>query len=60
MNVKLNINRIRRANRVRAKIFGTGARPRLSIFRSNSHIYAQLIDDEAGKTLASASTKELI
>jgi large subunit ribosomal protein L18 len=45
----------RRAIRVRAKISGTSARPRLTIKRSAKHLYAQLIDDAAGKTLASAS-----
>jgi large subunit ribosomal protein L18 len=44
--------------RVRKKITGTTGRPRLSIFRSNSDIYAQLIDDSAGKTLASASSRD--
>jgi large subunit ribosomal protein L18 len=48
--------RIRRHLRVRKKIHGTPERPRLSVFRSLGHIYAQVIDDEAGKTLASAST----
>jgi len=57
MNKSLNNVRLRRALRVRAKIFGTKERPRLSIFRSNQHIYAQLIDDAEGKTIASASTK---
>lgn len=42
--------------RVRAKVEGTPSRPRLSVFRSLSNIYAQIIDDEAGKTLVSAST----
>ena len=51
-------NRIRRRKRVRAKISGTAACPRLSVFRSSKHIYAQLIDDVAGKTLCSASTME--
>ena len=46
----------RRKYRVRKKIFGTPERPRLSVFRSNKHIYAQVIDDVAGVTLASAST----
>ncbi|MDR1085708.1 MAG: 50S ribosomal protein L18 [Deltaproteobacteria bacterium] len=46
----------RRRARVRKKILGTGSRPRLCVFRSASHIYAQLIDDEKGVTLASAST----
>jgi large subunit ribosomal protein L18 len=41
---------------VREKIAGTGERPRLAVFRSLSHIYAQVIDDEQGKTLAAAST----
>jgi len=46
--------RKRRGIRVRKKIFGTSTRPRLSVFRSAKHIYAQVIDDEQGKTLASA------
>jgi large subunit ribosomal protein L18 len=44
--------------RVRKKIIGTTGRPRLSVFRSNSDIYVQLIDDSEGKTLASASSKD--
>ncbi|MBO0937559.1 50S ribosomal protein L18 [Fibrella sp. HMF5335] len=44
---------------IRAKVSGTTTRPRLSVYRSNKAIYAQLIDDEAGKTLASASSVEL-
>ena len=48
--------RIRRHLRVRRKIHGTSARPRLSVFRSLGHIYAQVIDDEAGSTLVAAST----
>ncbi|MCH5324743.1 MAG: 50S ribosomal protein L18 [Eubacterium sp.] len=51
-------SRIKRRKRVRAKISGTAARPRLSVFRSAKHIYAQLIDDVAGVTLCSASTME--
>jgi len=56
-----NKARLRRHLRVRKKINGTAERPRLSVFRSSKHIYAQLIDDEKGITLASASTldKEL-
>ena len=50
--------RIIRHRRVRKKIHGTAARPRLAVFRSNKHISLQLIDDEAGNTLASASTVE--
>jgi len=47
--------RLRRQIRIRAKISGTASRPRLSIYRSNTNIYAQLIDDTTGKTLGSAS-----
>ena len=50
--------RKRRHFRVRKKVRGTAARPRLSVFRSNKHIYAQVIDDVSGRTLASASTSE--
>ncbi len=49
--------RIRRI--IRSKVAGTSDRPRLSVFRSNTAIYAQLIDDAAGKTLVSASSKEV-
>lgn len=48
--------RLKRHKRIRSKISGTTERPRLSVFRSNKNIYAQLIDDVAGVTLASAST----
>lgn len=51
-------NRIKRHKRVRSKISGTSGCPRLNVFRSAKHIYAQLIDDEAGVTLCSASTIE--
>jgi len=50
--------RIRRKKSIRKSVFGTQLRPRLSVFRSNLHIYAQLIDDESGKTLLSASSNE--
>ena len=50
--------RIRRHARVRKKVSGTSARPRLAVFRSNRHVHAQLIDDVAGRTLAAASTEE--
>ena len=63
MITKLDKNSVRqkRHARVRAKLSGTEARPRLNVFRSSKHIYAQLIDDVNGVTLASASTldKEL-
>jgi large subunit ribosomal protein L18 len=45
--------------RNRAKIFGTAIKPRLSVFRSNKYVSAQLIDDNSGKTLVSASSREL-
>jgi len=48
---------LRRKYHVRKKVFGTPDRPRLLVFRSNRHIYAQIIDDVAGATLASASTR---
>jgi large subunit ribosomal protein L18 len=48
--------RARRQARVRRRVQGTDARPRLCIFRSNRHIYAQVISDQTGRTLASAST----
>jgi len=48
--------RDRRKARVRGKIFGTAAKPRMSVFRSSKHIYVQVIDDNTGKTLAAAST----
>ena len=47
--------RDRRRKKIRAKIFGTEERPRLSVFKSNTRVYAQLIDDEKAMTLASAS-----
>ena len=51
--------RIRRHRRVRGKVAGTAGRPRLAVFRSNTGISAQLIDDQAGKTLAAASWQGL-
>ncbi len=53
-----NVQRWRRTNRVRKKLRGSAERPRLSVHRSNKHLYCQVIDDEAGKTLASASTRD--
>jgi len=50
--------RLKRHRRVRAKVIGTAARPRLNVFRSLKNIYAQLIDDAAGVTLVTASTVE--
>ena len=48
-----------RAWRVRKRIHGTGERPRLTVFRSNKHIYAQIIDDQEGHSLVAASTAEI-
>ncbi len=53
-----NKRRKKRAARVRAKIRGTAERPRLSVYRSENHISAQVIDDDAGVTLCSATSKE--
>ncbi|MEC9091414.1 MAG: 50S ribosomal protein L18 [Planctomycetota bacterium] len=53
-----NKKRSRRRNHVRSKLPVDLQRPRLSVYRSNKHIYCQIIDDEAGKTLVSASTKD--
>lgn len=53
-----NQTRLKRHKRVRAKISGTAARPRLCVYRSNANISAQIIDDVAGVTLVSASTQE--
>ena len=50
--------RIIRHRRVRKKIHGTAARPRLAVYRSNKHLTLQVIDDEAGRTIVSASTNE--
>ena len=54
----VNKQRWRRANRVRKKLRGDAECPRLSVRRSNKHLYCQLIDDDAGKTIASASTRD--
>jgi len=51
-------SRTRRHRRVRKKISGTAARPRLAVYRSNKYIYAQVIDDTMGMTLAAASSKD--
>ena len=53
-----NAQRLKRHARVRAKVSGTAERPRLAVYRSNAHIYAQIIDDVAGVTLCAASTTE--
>lgn len=54
-----NILRLKRKKRVRAKVFGTAQRPRLCVFKSLKNIYAQVINDKEGKTLAAVSLKEV-
>lgn len=56
MTTTLREQRINRHRRVRKRVAGSPERPRLAVFRSNRHLYAQLIDDLAGATIASAST----
>lgn len=56
---KIRISRLHRKVRVRHTVKGTNLRPRLHVFRSNRFVYAQIIDDEAGKTLVAASEKEI-
>ena len=50
--------RLRRRHRVRRHVHGSAERPRLTVFRTHKHIYAQIIDDASGRTLASASTRD--
>lgn len=57
--LKKQEKRIRRHKRVRSKIFGTAKIPRFCVFRSAKHIYAQLIDDEKGRTLVSVEDREI-
>ena len=59
MAISKNAQRLKRKPRIRKKISGTEARPRLVVFRSNSHVYAQLVDDVNGVTLAASSTQVL-
>ncbi len=58
-NKQKRIKRDIRRGRVRSRVTGLGSRPRLSVFRSSGHIYGQLIDDETGKTVVSASSLEV-
>jgi large subunit ribosomal protein L18 len=54
-----NLRRLRLKKKIRAKISGLSEKPRLSVFRSNKHIYAQIIDDKKGVTLASATDAKI-
>jgi large subunit ribosomal protein L18 len=56
MQVNKNATRSRRHSRIRKRVFGTQERPRLNVYRSTAHIYAQVIDDTTGRTLASATS----
>ena len=58
-NKRLRISRRRRTMRVRKPVRGDASRPRLSVFRSNKHIYAQVIDDEAGRTLCASDSRKV-
>jgi large subunit ribosomal protein L18 len=53
------VQREKRRQRLRRRIYGTAERPRLSVYRSNVHIYAQLVDDDEGNTLAAADSREV-
>lgn len=53
------IGRERRHNRIRARVMGTSSRPRLTVYKSNRYLHAQVIDDTIGKTLVSGSTKDV-
>ncbi|MFP4071016.1 MAG: 50S ribosomal protein L18 [Desulfovibrionales bacterium] len=59
MNLSKNEARKKRKIRIRKKLSGTGERPRLCVFRSNRHIYAQIINDETGSTLVASSSQVL-
>jgi large subunit ribosomal protein L18 len=56
-SIAKNQNHLRRHNRIRARVIGTGERPRLAVYKSNRYLHAQIIDDAAGKTLVAGSTK---
>lgn len=58
ISIQRRVSRLRRHNRVRRRVAGTPVRPRMAVFRSLKHIYAQIIDDTTGHTVASASTRE--
>ena len=56
---QIRVARLRRQRRIRAQMRGTALRPRLTVFRSNAFTYAQVVNDETGKTLAQASSREV-
>ena len=56
---RITLQRRRRQMRVRKRVRGDSTRPRLSVYRSNRHIYAQLIDDETGRTLCASSSRQV-
>ena len=58
LSVKKQVQRLRRKKHVRKKVSGTPDRPRLTVFRSQKNIYAQIVDDMAGRTLVAASSQE--
>src|ERR1700674_5584455 len=58
MTIDRNASRLRRHARIRKRMNGSAQRPRLSVFRSLHHVYAQIIDDSTGRTLVAASTRE--
>ena len=58
MALTKNERRLRIKNRIRKEVSGTEARPRLAVFRSNKEIYAQVVDDVTGKTIAAASSRD--
>ena len=55
-----NQMRLLRHRRLRARVFGTAAKPRLSVFRSNKHMFVQLVNDDSGNTLLSVSDREVV
>lgn len=57
--IKKQIGRTRRHNRIRAKVAGTEARPRLCVYKSNRYLHVQVIDDSAGRTIVAGSTKDI-
>ncbi len=57
-NIEKNKLRLRRTRRIKRRLFGTSERPRLVVYRSHKHIYAQLVDDASGTTLVASSTQK--